>query len=261
MGSVLIVLCACLATVTPAYAQPGDYLPADLRARVEQLKADMLSIPTNRANLRTRAELTWQWLNAYALNGGYVPVNATQSLAWALGRRAAAPALIEALNATIHELAFVDSNPNAIGTLTADTGPFTAGQPATVTQTYTLGDRPIQTGGAILVARHFMANFGPWQASDAAAPGYISIESSNPKVSFVASTTPVRGMHGGFRGSRPTLVFKVASHIFLRPHSIATVRGISRRRPLLQSADSAHPRHRHTIGRRSGLRTVRRQTR
>ncbi len=210
---------ACAALVVTlaleASAASDDYLPPDLRSRVEQLKVDRTSIPTRAANLESRAVLTWEWLNAYAMNGGYVPVNATQIIAAILGSdgEPLAPqlALVRALDETIHELAFLDDNPEALGTLVADTGPFQAGSVGTITQTYTVGKRPIQTGGAIMVARHFMAGFGAWQTSDPAAPNYISISSSNARVSFVVSSMAMRGMHGGFRGSRPTLVFKVAS--------------------------------------------------
>lgn len=205
LGLVLLFL------FSPVFAATGDYLPTDLRSRVEQLKADMGTIPTTATNLTARAELTWEWLNAFAVDGRYVPVNATQVIAYALAAEDAAPGLLDALDATIKELVFLDDNPAAIGPLTADNGPFTAGGRATIRQTYTVGSREVQTGGGFMVARHFMANFGNWQASDPAAPDYISIESSNPRVSFVATTTPMGGMHGGFRNTRPTLVFEVAS--------------------------------------------------
>jgi len=192
-------------------AATGDYLPADLRARVDQLKASRQEIPTTPINARARAELTWEWLNAYAVNGGYVPVNATQVIAFVLGSDRVAPAMIRALDDTITEFAFLDDYPNAIGSLSAEAGPYIAGSEGTITQTYTVGEKEIQTGGGIMVARHFMANFGAWQASDPTQPNFISVSSSNTRVSFVATTRPLSGMHGGFRNSRPTLVFEVAS--------------------------------------------------
>ena len=204
-------------------AAGSDYMPPDLRARVDQLKADMASIPTNTTNVRARAELTWQWLNAYALNGGYMPVNATMVIAQVLGVRGRNERLMVALDQTINEFAFLDSNPDAIGNLQADIGPHRAGSVGTIIQTYTVGAMPVQTGGGFLVARHFMTNFGEWQVNDASAPNYISIDSSNDKVSFVATTAPMGGMHGGFRTSRATLVFKVASGT-LQPGDTVTIR-------------------------------------
>ena len=202
-----------------------DYLPADLRARVDQLKTSMDDIPTTTINAKVRAELLWEWLNAYALNGGYIPVNTTRIIAFVLGDDPVAPDMIRALDAAIDEFTFLDEHPNAIGPLQADPGPFIAGTEATITQTYTVGDMEIQTGGGILVARHFMANFGAWQAADPTQPNFISIKSSNPRVSFVATSTPRSGMHGGFRNTRPTLVFKVASGTLLKGDTVTLTYG------------------------------------
>lgn len=188
----------------------ADYLPGDLRARVDQLKTTLESQATNRSNATARAQLVWEWINAHALNGGYVPVNSTQIVAAVLSR-GNRPAMLGALDETIRELAFIDDNPEGLGTLSADLGPFTAGAMGTVRQTFTVGDEPVETGGAFILARHFMTNFGEWQTQEPDQANFISISSSNSKVSFLATTTPVGGMHGGFRGQRETLTFRVAS--------------------------------------------------
>lgn len=194
-----------------AFAATPDYLAPDLRQRVEQLKASLDTIPTNPTNAPERARLTWEWVNAYALNDGYVPVNATQVIASVLSAPSANSNLRDALDATIRELAFRDDDPQALGSLIATPGPFTAGEYGTIRQTYTVGTTPVQTGGGFMLARHFMANFGPWQTDAPDQPNFISIESSNSKVGFVATTTPLAGMHGGFRSTRETLTFRVAS--------------------------------------------------
>ncbi|NKC01351.1 MAG: DUF3604 domain-containing protein [Pseudomonadales bacterium] len=199
-----------LAFLTLSASTFADYLPGDLRARVDQLKEVISAQPTNDSNANARARLTWEWINAHALNGGYVPVNATQITATVLNG-SHGPRMSNALDATIHELAFIDETPNGLGTLVAETGPFEAGSTASITQTYTVGDQAIQTGGGFVLARHFMTNFGTWQTQDPNAANFIAVETSNPKVSFVATTTPVSGMHGGFRGQRETLTFRVAS--------------------------------------------------
>ncbi len=206
-----------LSLALPAAGSAQDYMPPDLRSRVDQLKVDLGRIPTTRINAPARAKLVWDWLNAYAINGGYVPVDATLVVARVLGRdpqQAATPdhaEVLRALDRLISEFAFLDNSPDGIGTLTADLGPFTAATHATIQQTYTVGQQPIQAGGSFLVARHFMANFGDWQTVDAQAPHYISIKSSNPRVTFVTRTVPRKGMHGGFRQPRNTLAFQVAS--------------------------------------------------
>jgi uncharacterized protein DUF3604 len=228
----LCILRACAALLLllslNAQARDSEYLPTDLRSRVDQLKADLKTIPTTNTNAKARARLTWQWLNAYALDGGYIPVNATQVIAFVLGAPKVTENMINALNATISEFAFLDDNPDALGTLTTDLGPFTAGGVGTIRQTYTVGKKPIQAGGGLLVARHFMANFGAWQTNDPTASNYLSVESNNPRVSFVATTAPMTGMHGGFRSSRPTLGFEVASGTLTEGDTITITYGDTR---------------------------------
>ena len=198
----------------------ADYLSADLRSRVDELKQSVQTNPTNATTAPVRARLTWEWINAFARNGSYVPVNATQVVARVLANQV--PAGHKALDATIAELAFFDDSPDALGTLSATEGPFEAGQFATIAQTYTVGEHAVQTGGAFLLARHFMANFGAWQNTDRRAANYVSISSSNPKVSFLATTTPWGGMHGGFRRMRETMTFKIASGT-LNPGDTVTI--------------------------------------
>jgi hypothetical protein len=204
----IITAALCMLLAAPSAA---DYLTSDLRARVEQLKANLPDIPTTPTNARARANLAWEWLNAYAIDGGYIPVDATLVIARILAPEPVDDAKIAALDGVIDEFTFLDDNPDALGELTADLGPFTARTHATVNMRYTVGAQAIQTGGGFMLARHFMANFGPWQVRDSGDANYITIKSNNPKVSFVASRVPLAGMHGGFRNSRPTLAFKVAS--------------------------------------------------
>ena len=196
----------CLAQPT---TQP-DYLTPDLRARVDQLKNTYRSLPTDAANVGARAALTWDWINAFALAGRYVPVNSTQTVSALMGPRRP-PLFNLLLDGVIDELAFFDNHPDGLGPLTATLGPFTAGSYSTVSQTYTVGASPVQTGGSFVLARHFMANFGTWQTERPDGANYVSITTSNPKVSFVATTTSMRGMHGGFRSARENLTFRVAS--------------------------------------------------
>jgi len=201
-----IALCVLLSAPVSA-----DYLTSDLRARVEQLKVDLPDIRTTATNAKSRALLTWEWLNAYAIDGGYVPVNATLAITSALTPGPTREPVLAALDNVVAEFIFLDDNPDALGRLSADVGPYTAREHATITQTYVVGEQAIQTGGGFMLARHFMTNFGTWQANDPTEANYISIASNNPKVSFVATRLPLTGMHGGFRNSRATLTFKVAS--------------------------------------------------
>ena len=202
------LVCHALALVLAlgASAQPADYLDAELRARVEQLKADLAEGPTNATNARERADALWDWANAWALSGRYLPVNLTTAAhRYAISTDGG----MRAIDAYVGELALLDEQPDAIGTLTADTGPFEARSWATFTQTWQVGSQDVTPAGGIAVAPHFMANHGTFQADDPAGDNYISIASSNADAKFVVDTVPLAGMHGGFRGARPVLFFRL----------------------------------------------------
>ena len=203
-----------MALCAPSHAETAraaDYLSPDQRSRVNQLIASLDLIPTNATNAKVRADLAWEWMNAYAINGGYLPVNATLQIAQVNAAPEPNQTVLDGLDATIRELAYLDANPEGLGTLVATPGPYHANSLGTIRQTYTVGKTPIQTGGAFLLGRHFMTNFGPWQTQQPDQPNYVSIESSNPRVSFVAGTAPLAGMHGGWRSTKEMLTFRVAA--------------------------------------------------
>ena len=204
-------------------ANPDDYLSTELRARVEALKADVERVPSNGANARARAQTLWAWINAFALAGRYVPVNATQVASGAL----AYPGFsgrIAGLDDAIRELKLLDDRPDALGELVADQGPFTVRSFATIRQTYTVGGKDIEPGGGFVVARHFMTGMG-LQADDPAAGNYVSIASSNPNARFSKSSLPMRGMHGGFRRPTEMLEFRSTSGHLTRGDTVTITYG------------------------------------
>ncbi|MYE83400.1 MAG: hypothetical protein F4X36_16490, partial [Gammaproteobacteria bacterium] len=196
-----------VAVLSPmATAQTPDYLDPELRARVDQLKAEVAARPTDIETARQRANTLWDWANAYAMTGGYLPVN----LSTAVHRNnAVRPAGMVAINAYIRELALLDEHPDALGQLTAETGPFEARSWATFTQTWRVGSAAVAPGGGIVVPRHFLANHGTLQADAPGGDHHVSIASSNAAARFVADAMPVSGMHGGFRAPAPMLFFRL----------------------------------------------------
>ena len=210
IGSTNRIAVAVLALALPCFAGAAeDYLSPEMRAKVEDLKAAVENEPSAGAVAKERARILWDWLNAYSLTGRYVPVNATSAIAGTLAYDR--PGAVPALDRTVRELAILDADPGAIGSLVADTGPFEVRTRATIRQRYTVGTRDIVPGGGFVVSRHFMANFGRFQTEDPAGDNYISITSSNPDVRFSRAAVPMRGMHGGFRRATEMLAFHVAS--------------------------------------------------
>ena len=191
-------------------AVAADYLSVDLRAAVDQLKLEVAASPTTTDTFQARAEVLWRWVNAFSLTGGYVPVNLTAVLR--VETPGAVPAnYVAMLDDFIRELSLAEDDPAALGTLTAATGPFEARSFATITQTWTVGSRPVTRGGGLLVAKHFMADHGPYQTSDPQGANYLKITSSARRARFVADSRPLFGMHGGFRGAQPALFFRLSS--------------------------------------------------
>jgi len=198
----------------PAVKQ-DDYLSPELRANVEKLKADVAREPTTRENVRERVQVLWEWVNAYSLQDGVIPVDlpsgAAVILSFPRGDRASLFARLVSVDRFVRELQVREERPDAIGTLTNDaTEPFPAGSWQTVRQTYTVGEMGMATGGGIMVAKHFMSDHGPFQRDDPAGDNYVTIACSNPEARFANTTAPRIGMHGGFlAGALPTMVFQL----------------------------------------------------
>ena len=214
----LLVFLSGLAPV--AFAHAEDYLDAELRAAVNLLQQDAAQ-PTTLANYPQRSDILWRWANAFALNGGYVPVNLT-AVARTKLPDVPTPSTLRAIDDYIAEMTLLDTQPGALGELSATLGPFVARSNATLQQTYVVGEKPITVGGGIAVPRHFMADYGEFQTAKPNAANYVTISSSNPNVHFVADAVPVAGMHGGFRGAAPVLFFRLSAGL-LRQKDIVTI--------------------------------------
>lgn len=188
-------------------SQATDYMNPALRAEVETLKEAIRQQPTDETNDLERAHTLFRWVNAYALAGGYISVNATSVVSQISAYGVPAG---PALDLFAQELTFLDENPDGLGSFElVQSAPFTVREYATFSQVYTVGNVPVEDGGGFLLANHFQTNHPPFQLEDPSAPNYVSITSSNPDVSFVVDSYPVPGMHGGFRGAANQLVYRV----------------------------------------------------
>ncbi|MCL4402087.1 MAG: DUF3604 domain-containing protein, partial [Acidobacteria bacterium] len=217
------VLCLTSAPVQPR----RDYLSPKLRAAVNKLKAEAAAQPTTGRNLLERGSTLWEWINAYSLTGGPVPVNATQifssvfEMGDALARAEALPSgagrLAGNIDELIHEFRIKDEQPDALPKLKLSAnGPFPAESWQTIVETVTVGGMPMNPGSAIMLGHMLMSDDGAWQYDDPAADNYVSIRASNPAVRFGKFRQAWSGMHGGFRGASNNLAFRLAAGT-LRP--------------------------------------------
>ena len=221
----LIVACAaCVAAVlwvalgTAQDSNKGDYLEAGLRARVEALKQEALTQPTNATNLGGRLDTLWAWINAYALTGGPMPVNATLQIATAfrsveqrrLEGGEPTAAVLRSVDLLIYEFGLKDDRPGALGEVKLQVdGPVYVDSWTTIKQTYTVGEAALGPGSSIMAAKQLQADGGWPQNEDPGAPHYLSASSSNPRVRIGRTSVPWTGMHGGFRAPRPMPAFQV----------------------------------------------------
>jgi len=195
---------------------PSDYLTLELRDKVERLKAAVANTAASSATVQDRARTLFLWGNAYALKRGPIPVDLPYFVSAALGADAKvgpAERINRQIDFMVRELSLLDEDPSAVGTLAVDFlegGEIKAGGYASFSQVYTAGNRGVQRGGGLLIARHAISRYASNQTKDPQAANYISVTSSNPAVSFQEDSYPYAGQHGGFRAAIPLRVFRVA---------------------------------------------------
>ena len=149
-----VVAALLLAACIPCEAQRrADYLKPDLRSRVEALKEEVATAPTDAATLERRAALLWEWANQFALDGGNIPVNLPSRITEVgrvrFDRSTPPPNLLRDIDRFTVELALKEERPDAIGTLRfKDQQPLVAASFATVEQTYVVGARALEPGAA-----------------------------------------------------------------------------------------------------------------
>lgn len=214
---------------------PADYLSPQLRAAVTQLKRDAAAAATTEITIVSRGKVLFDWINAYSLTGGPVPVNATQTLApvyaFEAGERDLVPPqqlanLPRAIDDLVYEFTLKDEKPAALPRASfASRGPYAAASMQTIEQTITVGDMPFVTGALVVAARQLMADSGLVQNRDPKQPGYLSIRSSRAGVGWDATTAPLTGMHGGFRGSMGMPAFRLSQGRLEKGDTITLVYG------------------------------------
>ena len=76
----LLLLLNLSITAVSLTAQDDNFLSPELREKVESLKQAVERNPTTPGAYTQRARVLWDWANAYALSGGFLPVNLTTSV-------------------------------------------------------------------------------------------------------------------------------------------------------------------------------------
>ena len=224
--TILTLLFACT-NEGERHVVPNDYMTPELRARVDQLKSDLASEATNESSIVERADLLADWIDAYAMAGGEVGIDAPRVRLQATLAPTGQQAVNQSRNVDqfIREFILRDEE-GSLGLLTSDTlGPFVVSSMAELRQTWRVGAKPIVTGGGFWVARHFNANWGTFQTEDPAAAGYVSISTDDDDAVFERETIMASGPHGGFRSPQPAIAFRVVEGELDRGSSVTITYG------------------------------------
>ena len=173
-----------------AAADRADYLDAGLRREVEALIAAIEAEPTTAATCGERARVLWRWANAWSLTGRQVGYDAISMLAGVAASEArgepCGKRILADIDDEIRELAMRDREPDAFGSLrfTPPREPLRAASWVTIEQTFTVGTRPVPTGGGFLLGNQIMADQSSIQNRDPAGDAYVTARSSNAAVVF-----------------------------------------------------------------------------
>jgi hypothetical protein len=156
---------------------------------VERLKVDAATPSEDPEVLLGQLDTLWEWMNAYALTGGTIPIDlppylgtARNAMRGSRARRVSPAQAGELIARYTREFQIRDEIPGGIGTLElSDSGPFVVGQYVSLTQTYTVGELPMVPGGGVIVAQIRTRQL---QSEDPAADGYVTIRCSNRDAVF-----------------------------------------------------------------------------
>ena len=179
-----------------------DYLDPDLRARVDALKAQARDQPTSAENALERCDVLWDWANAYALDGGPLPVllsGMVASIHRIVALAETPPGdMLSTLDDYIAELSLRDDDPRAVGTLSfPDARPLVAGSFATIEQVYTVGSVPMRPGGMVALGMQRTASIpGRLQIDDPTGKNFVTVRSSSPSARFNKTEAALNAIHG-----------------------------------------------------------------
>ncbi len=228
----LLLLTGCSTESEPAIVSSDDntsedYVSAEMRSRINQLMQSVANEPTSESTIAERADLLADWIDAYALAGGEVGLDAPRVRLQATLPPTGNAAATQSRNVDrfVREFALLDEE-GALGFLSADDlGPFVVGSMQELSQTWRVGTREMEIGGGFWVARHFATNFGQFQTDDPTGSGYVSIETTDDDAVFERETISARGPHGGFRSPQPAIAFRLTEGTLDRGSSVTITYG------------------------------------
>ncbi len=238
---------------SPAVKPAGldnDYCSPELRAKVEQLKADVAAERTTPKNSAERLPVLWEWANERTRGGHNIPNDLPLAIYYDrffadMIEQAANDkelSFFERLKTTqkykfngrfilrlvdryVREMQMLEDDPHIFGSVSAQPMEFPAASYQTIEQTYTVGNRDLEPGAYLVVAQHIMSTQGKYQIDDPKADNYVSAHSSNASAKFKPTTKRKFGMHGSERFPSPNLAFELVEGRLTKGDTVTVVYG------------------------------------
>ncbi len=194
-----------------------------LRDRVERLRAEAASIPTDAGNVYQRADVVWEWNNALALAGRAVPPDLPLTIGMIRAGKddggeiepvpqveMPMPLHIRRIDRYIVELGLIQDG-TSVGQLALDPpGPFVSREWTTITQTYTVSELPVKAGGTFLLGVAGTGQEGRPQHLDSQAPGFVTARSSRAGITFEPIEVGWNGVHSSIAAVVDLPAFRTA---------------------------------------------------
>jgi hypothetical protein len=204
-------------------ATEAPSLPRELRRKVERLREEAKTVPTDAQNVYARADVVWEWGNALALAGLPAPPDLPSTigmirLAQADGGEVEPvpqiempmPLQIRRLDRYIEELGLLQDG-KSVGELRFEaTGPFASRDWVTIEQTYTVGEVAIEPGGAFVLGVAGTGQEGRPQHGDGKAPNFVTVRASRDGATFERIEVPWNGVHASIGAVVDLPAFRVA---------------------------------------------------
>ncbi|HEX4949522.1 MAG TPA: DUF3604 domain-containing protein [Blastocatellia bacterium] len=202
----------CLAAIGGGFffAMTNRAQTVSLTERVNRLRAE-INNETTADNYRERIQTLFDWADELGARGNYLPQPVRQVLTttYVAGFTPNTHRVVAQWTKT---LGFIEDNSGKMGTFArTDGGELVAGEYATLTFEYTVGDVTLNTGAILRMGQHFMTDSGRPQIARPQDEAFVTFRTSNANVKVEAMTSPWLSAYAGFREAAPMPAAKIVA--------------------------------------------------
>ena len=205
----VLLLLIVFAVVSYGIANRAQTQP--LAARVQALRSEINKTPTTASNFQARLDTLVDWGNDLASRGRFTPQIMPVSFT-RLQISGFTPEAQRSLAQLVKILGFIEDHGGRTGSLVrTDRNELVAGEYATVTLEYTVGEVEATTGAVFRLGHHFMADGAALQTTNPQGDSFVSFKTASPNVTLEATTSQWLSSYGGFRAPAAMPAVKLTS--------------------------------------------------